>query len=61
METNIGIKTEHKHRNNNLLVEILTDGTQEWYKNGEIHRDNDLPTVIFLNEHQFWYKNGKKT
>ena len=36
------------------------NGTQEWYKNGEIHRDNDLPAVIRANGTQKWYKNGNR-
>jgi hypothetical protein len=30
-----------------MPAEIYSDGTQYWYKNGEIHRDNDMPAIIY--------------
>ena len=35
------------------------DGTQKWYKNGELHCDNDLPAVTKLDGTALWYKDGK--
>ena len=35
-----------------------SDGSQEWYKNGNRHRDNDKPAIILNNGTQYWYKNG---
>jgi len=44
----------------NHIQEIIAfDGTQIWYKNGELHRDNDLPAIIFNNGKRYWYKNGR--
>jgi|ERR1035437_5952842 hypothetical protein len=39
---------------------IKTNGTKEWYKNGDLHRDNDLPAIVKFNGTLEWYKNGKK-
>ena len=37
---------------------IDSNGSQFWYKNGELHRDVDQPAIIY-NGSQGWYKNGE--
>ena len=37
---------------------IYPNGTQEWYRDGELHRDGDLPAVIHPDGSQEWYRNG---
>src|ERR1700722_5431120 len=37
---------------------IYSDGTKEWYQNGNLHRDNDQPAIICPNGDREWYQNG---
>jgi hypothetical protein len=37
-----------------------TDGTLEWFKNGNRHRDDDKPAVIYWDGSLTWYKNGEQ-
>ena len=34
------------------------DGSQHWYRNGELHRE-DGPAIVYPNGPQHWYRNGK--
>ena len=47
-----------RHREDDLPAVIYEDGTQMWYKNGNLHRDGDLPTLI-TNGSQHFYKHGR--
>ena len=38
---------------------INKDGTQRWYKHGQLHRE-DGPAVIHPNGYQAWFKDGKR-
>jgi hypothetical protein len=38
---------------------IFVDGTQMWYRNGELHRE-DGPAVIYADGHQEWWVSGKQ-
>jgi len=34
------------------------DGTQEWYRNGQLHGEGDLPAIVWANGDRVWYRNG---
>jgi hypothetical protein len=36
------------------------DGSQRWFKNGNLHRDDDLPASIWADGSKFWYKDGER-
>ncbi len=38
---------------------IFADGSQQFYKNGQLHRDGDKPAVIWTDGTQKFYKNGQ--
>jgi len=37
---------------------VHEDGTQRWFRNGELHREGDLPAVIRADGSQRWFLNG---
>ena len=38
---------------------ILSDGSKEWYLNGNLHR-KDGPAIEYANGSKAWYLNGKR-
>jgi hypothetical protein len=36
----------------------VTDGTYEWFKNGQRHRDNNKPAIIYPSGAKSWYKDN---
>jgi len=48
-----------RHRLNNKPAYIKNDGTNKYYKDGEIHRENGLPAIIYSDGTQEWYENGR--
>ena len=40
-------------------VKVYSDGTKEWYLNGELHRE-DGPAIELSNGTKEWYLNGKR-
>ena len=38
---------------------INSNGTQRWYKDGELHRE-DGPSIIYTDGSKLWYINGKE-
>ena len=51
------VKVVDKRKDTCSIFEF--DGTQRFYKNGELHRDGDKPAVICANGEQHFYENGK--
>ena len=45
------------HREDGPAI-VFPDGSQEWYRNGDLHRE-DGPAVINPDGEQYWYRNGK--
>ena len=39
-------------------VKVWSDGTKEWYLNGQRHRE-DSPAIEYANGNKKWYLNGK--
>lgn len=38
---------------------VLSNGDQEWRKDGKLHRDGDKPAYIGSNGTQMWYQHGE--
>ena len=43
----------------NLIYLFVSEGTQEWYINGQLHRDNDQPALISAEGTQMWVIHDK--
>ena len=41
-------------------LNIWSDGTREWLKNGKLHRDGDEPAIIYPSGTREWYRDGKR-
>ncbi len=42
-----------------LRPHVLPDGTELWYRNGELHRE-DGPAVVWPNGYQVWCQNDQR-
>ena len=42
-----------------LLLRLWLDGTQHWYRTGQLHRDKDRPAVVHTNGTQCWHRHGQ--
>ena len=47
------------HRPNGLPAAISTDGTKEYWENGNPHRANGLPACEYADGSKSYYENGK--
>ena len=45
--------------NENKPIILEADGTQKWWKHGQLHRDNDQPAIIHPDGTYEWWQNGK--
>jgi len=45
---------------NGVTQVIDENGTEQWYRNGELHRDGDLPAIIYATGSKAWYRDGKQ-
>ena len=43
-----------------LLLRLWPDGTQKWYRDGQLHRDGDQPAVVYVSGTQYWYRDGRR-
>jgi len=39
--------------------EVGLNGSEWWFKDGQLHRDGDLPAVVYPNGDQYWCQHGK--
>jgi hypothetical protein len=50
---------DYLHRDNDLPALIRGDGTQAWYRRGQLHRC-DLPAIITANGNWYWYQQNQR-
>ena len=42
------------------MVKVHTDGSNQWYLNGQLHREDGLPAIECADGSKQWYLNGKR-